>query len=81
MTKVSKVSQLWRIQNILFPSDDWFLSARPRQKNQSLYSKVDELFSFFRQNDVEAEVSLAGAINLYSKDLEGLSTVDCEWFQ
>ena len=30
---------------------------------------------------MEAEVSLAGAIDLYSKDLEGLSAVDSEWFQ
>jgi len=58
---------------------DFFL--RDLDKRIKAYSKVDELFSFLCETDVEAEVSLAGAIDLYSKDLEGLSAVDSEWFQ
>jgi len=58
---------------------DFFL--RDLDTRIKAYTKVDELFSFLRQTDVEAEVSLAGAIDLYSKDLEGLSAVDSEWFQ
>ena len=57
-----------------------YFVLRDLDKAITAYSKVDELFSFWRQTDVEAEVSLAGAMDLYSKDLGGLSTVDSEWF-
>jgi len=50
-------------------------------KRIKAYSKVDELFSFLRHTDVEADVSLAGVVDFYSKDLEGLSAVENEWFQ
>ena len=50
-------------------------------KRIKTYSKVDELFSFLRHTDVEADVSLAGVVDFYSKDLEGLSAVENEWFQ
>ena len=49
-------------------------------KRIKAYSKVDELFSFLRHIGVEAEVSLKGVVDFYSKDLEGLSAVENEWF-
>ena len=45
---------------------DFFL--RDLDTRIKAYTKVDELFSFLRQTDVETEVSLAGAIDLYSKE-------------
>ena len=51
----------FRIFTFLVMSDFFLQELDTRIK---AYTKVDELFSFLRQTDVEAEVSLAGAIDL-----------------
>jgi len=51
------------------------------RKRIKAYSKVDELFSFLRHTDVEADVFLNGVVDFYSKDLKDLNAVENEWFQ
>ena len=68
----------FRISTFLVMIDFLLLDLDKRIKT---YSKVDELFSFLRHTDVEGDVSLAGVVDFYSKDLEGLSAVENEWFQ
>jgi hypothetical protein len=71
-------SEEFRISTFLVIIDSLLLDLDKRIK---AYSKVDELFSFLRHTDVEAEVSLNGVVDFYSKDLEGVSAVENEWFQ
>ena len=63
---------VYRISTFLVMIDFLLHDLDKRIKN---YSKVDELFSFLRHTDVEADVSLAGVVDFYCKDLEGLSAL------
>jgi hypothetical protein len=71
-------SEEFRISTFLVIIDSFLLDLRKRVK---AYSKVDELFSFLRHTDVEADVSLNGVVDFYSEDLEDLNAVENEWFQ
>ena len=57
----------FRISTFLVMIDFLLLDLDKRIKN---YSKVDERFSFLRHTYVEADVSLAGVVDFYCKDLE-----------
>ena len=70
-------SEEFRISTFLVIIDSLLLDLDKRIKP---YSKVDKLFSFLRHTDVEAEVSLNGVIDFYSRDLEDLGQVENEWF-
>ena len=71
-------SEEFRISTFMVIIDSLLLDLDKRIK---AYSKVDELFSFLRHTDVEAEVSLNGVVDFYSRDLEGLGQIENEWFQ
>ena len=68
----------FRIFTFLVIIDSLLLDLHKRIK---AYSKVDKLFSFLRHTDVEAEVSLNGVVDFYSRNLEGLGEVENGWFQ
>jgi len=76
--KCSRCYTLSRISTFLVIIDSFLPDLRKRIK---AYSKVDELFSFLRHTDVEADVFLNGVVDFYSKDLKDLNAVENEWFQ
>jgi len=71
-------SEEFRISTFLVIIDSFLHDLHKRIK---AYSKVDELFSFLRHTDVEADVSLNGVVDFYSEDLEDLNAVENERFQ
>jgi hypothetical protein len=66
---IMSCSEEFRISTFMVIIDSLLLDLDKRIK---AYSKVDKLFSFLRHTDVEAEVSLNGVVDFYSRDLEGL---------
>lgn len=71
-------SEEFRISTFLVIIDSFLLDLRKRIK---AYSKVNELFSFLRHTNVEADISLNGVVDFYSEDLEDLNAVENEYFQ
>ena len=71
-------SEEFRISTFLAIIDSLLLDLDKRIK---AYSMVVELFLFLWHIDVDAEVSLKGVADFYSKDLEEVTTVENEWFQ
>ena len=59
-------SEEFRISTFLAIIDSLLLDLDKRIK---AYSMVDELLLFLRHTDVDAEVSLKGVVDFYSKDL------------
>ena len=75
---IVSTSEEFRISTFLATIDSLLLDLDKRIK---AYSMVDELFLFLWHIDVDAEVSLKGVVDFYSKDLEEVAAVENEWFQ
>ena len=72
---IVSTSEEFRISTFLAIIDSLLLDLDKRIK---AYSMVDELFLFLRHIDVDAEVSLKGVVDFYSKDLEEVTTFENE---